>query len=51
MSAGEVAGRTGLARVTVRRYLEYLAATQQASVHSVPHGPGRPQKRYQAIYG
>jgi two-component system, CitB family, response regulator DctR len=45
-SSLEVSDRTGLARVTVRRYLEYLVATNQASVESEPNGTGRPRKLY-----
>jgi two-component system response regulator DctR len=45
-SAATVAEVTGLARVTARRYLEYLVATDQASVESPPTGPGRPRKLY-----
>lgn len=45
-SSVEVAVSTGLARVTARRYLEYLVATDQASVEAVPSGPGRPRKLY-----
>ena len=46
LSAGDVALRTGLARVTARRYLEYLVATGQAAVDAQPAGPGRPTKLY-----
>lgn len=45
-SSLDVAQRTGLARVTVRRYLEYLVSTNQAEVLSEPNGTGRPRKRY-----
>jgi predicted ArsR family transcriptional regulator len=34
--------------VTARRYLEYLVATDQASTHTEPDGPGRPHKLYRA---
>jgi response regulator of citrate/malate metabolism len=47
-SSSEVAQLTGMARVTARRYLEYLVATDQASVEALPSGPGRPRKLYQA---
>jgi response regulator of citrate/malate metabolism len=47
VSSSEIAGTTGLARVTARRYLEYLVATEHASVEAVPSGPGRPRKLYQ----
>jgi response regulator of citrate/malate metabolism len=46
ISSLEVSERTGLARVTVRRYLEYLVATNQAAVEAEPNGTGRPRKRY-----
>jgi len=46
-SSSDIARRTGLARVTARRYLEYLVATDHASVEAVPSGPGRPRKLYQ----
>jgi response regulator of citrate/malate metabolism len=44
-----IAERTGLARVTARRYLEYLVATDQASVCTAPTGPERPRKLYRAV--
>jgi response regulator of citrate/malate metabolism len=44
-----IAQSTGLARVTARRYLEYLVATNQASVFTAPTGPGRPRKLYRAV--
>lgn len=47
-SSTEVATWTGLARVTARRYLEYLVATDQASVEALPSGPGRPRKLYRS---
>jgi two-component system CitB family response regulator len=46
VSSLDVAERTGLARVTVRRYLEYLVSTNQAEVFSEPNGTGRPRKLY-----
>jgi two-component system response regulator DctR len=45
-SSTEIANAAGLARVTARRYLEYLVATGLASVEAVPAGPGRPRKLY-----
>ena len=48
LSSSQVSERTGLARVTARRYLEYLVATDQASVRAEPDGPGRPRKLYRA---
>jgi two-component system response regulator DctR len=46
VSALDVSRKTGLARVTVRRYLEYLVSTKQAVVVAEPHGTGRPRKLY-----
>jgi len=45
-SSTDIAETTGLARVTARRYLEYLVSTDQASVEAIPSGPGRPRKLY-----
>jgi two-component system response regulator DctR len=50
-SATDVADRTRMARVTARRYLEYLVATEQATVDSEPNGPGRPRKLYRSTAG
>lgn len=47
-SAGTIADEIGMARVTARRYLEYLVATQQAGCRTEPSGPGRPRKLYWA---
>lgn len=46
--ADTVADATGMARVTVRRYLEYLVATGEAVSDSDITGPGRPRKLYEA---
>jgi response regulator of citrate/malate metabolism len=46
VTAAYVADAVGMARVTVRRYLEYLVATQQADCRSEASGPGRPRKLY-----
>jgi response regulator of citrate/malate metabolism len=46
LSAADVADRTGMARVTARRYLEYLVVTDQATFETAPTGPGRPRKLY-----
>jgi two-component system response regulator DctR len=46
LSSSEVAASTGLARVTARRYLEYLVTTDEATCDSYPMGPGRPRKLY-----
>jgi response regulator of citrate/malate metabolism len=48
-SSSDVADAIGMARVTARRYLEYLVATGQASVDAIPTGPGRPRKLYQLL--
>jgi response regulator of citrate/malate metabolism len=49
LCSSAVAKRTGLSRVTARRYLEYLVATDQASAFTAPTGPGRPRKLYRAV--
>lgn len=46
MTADELAQRTGMARVTARRYLEHLVSRGQCTVDSVSTGPGRPRKTY-----
>ncbi|HEX7055941.1 MAG TPA: response regulator [Bacilli bacterium] len=46
LSAEEVAELSGLARVTARRYLEYLAQTGQVRLEIDYHGIGRPTNRY-----
>jgi two-component system, CitB family, response regulator DctR len=46
MTAAVVADSAGMARVTVRRYLEYLVSIQQAGCRAEAHGPGRPRKVY-----
>jgi two-component system CitB family response regulator len=45
-SAAEIAARSGVARVTARRYLEYLAASGELTTGSSGSGPGRPTKTY-----
>lgn len=47
-SADEIADAVGVARVTARRYLEYLVVTGQASCQAWSSGPGRPRKLYRA---
>jgi response regulator of citrate/malate metabolism len=47
--SSEIAELTGLARVTARRYLEHLVATDQAVVETWPSGPGRPRKLYRSV--
>lgn len=46
VSADHVAAEACIARVTARRYLEYLVTIGQASVQCVAEGPGRPRKLY-----
>jgi response regulator of citrate/malate metabolism len=46
LSAAQVASLVGVSRVTARRYLEYLAAAGEVTMHSVADGPGRPVKAY-----
>jgi response regulator of citrate/malate metabolism len=46
VTAQELAERMQLSRVTVRRYLEYLAATGEAKVVSLPGVTGRPRNGY-----
>jgi len=46
LSAAEVAERTGVSRVTARRYLEYLATAGEATIDTVADGPGRPVRRF-----
>jgi response regulator of citrate/malate metabolism len=49
ISSSELAGIAGLARVTARRYLEYLVDSGQATVDVGACGqPGRPRKLYAA---
>lgn len=45
-SAEEVAEGTGLARVTVRRYLEYLVRSGEVELHVQYGSVGRPMNRY-----
>ena len=46
MTADEVAAETGVARVTARRYLEYLVTIGQATMEPLVTGPGRPRHVY-----
>ncbi|MBM3677619.1 MAG: response regulator [Actinobacteria bacterium] len=46
LTADEVGRRVGVARVTARRYLEYLEVTGVAEVERESIGPGRPRNRY-----
>ena len=45
-SAEAVAKNASIARVTARRYLEYLVSCNQVEVETHPTGPGRPTKLY-----
>ncbi|WP_155853855.1 hypothetical protein [Arthrobacter sp. H5] len=45
-SASEVAGRLGLARVSARRYLEFLVAQGSARITPKYGAAGRPEKFY-----
>lgn len=45
LSAAECADRVGLARVSVRRYLEHLVTTGSVEV-ALRYGTGRPERRY-----
>jgi response regulator of citrate/malate metabolism len=47
-TADAVAAEAGVARVTARRYLEYLVTIGQATMQPVVGGPGRPRKTYSA---
>ncbi|GAB7051560.1 response regulator [Catenuloplanes indicus] len=46
LSAAEIASRTGVSRVTARRYLEYLAGTGRVVRAPRYGGPGRPEVEY-----
>ncbi|WP_049579938.1 response regulator [Streptomyces sp. SBT349] len=49
LSASECAARTGLSRVTARRYLEHFAATGEVTV-SLRYGvAGRPERRFRWV--
>ena len=45
-SATECSERTGLARVSARRYLEQLVTQQQADVRQRYGTAGRPERRF-----
>jgi two-component system response regulator DctR len=49
VSADEVGQKIGVARVTARRYLEYLDVIGAARIERECHGPGRPRHRYQHV--
>ena len=48
LSASEASERTGLARVSARRYLEQLVAQQEADVRQRYGTAGRPERRFSA---
>jgi len=50
-SSTEIAVKVGLARVTCRRYLEYLVTLGEATARSEPTGPGRPRRVYEERQG
>jgi len=49
LSAEEVAERIGVARVTARRYLDYLNVTGTVNIERSRSGPGRPLNCYRFI--
>ena len=49
LSADEVGRLVGVARVTARRYLDYLDVIGAVSVERECHGPGRPLNRYRQV--
>jgi response regulator of citrate/malate metabolism len=49
LSAAECAERTGLSRVSARRYLDHMAQTGSARVRSRYGIPGRPEHRFQWV--
>jgi response regulator of citrate/malate metabolism len=51
LSAVDVAERTGVSRVTARRYLEFLCETGQADLALRYGSAGRPEHRYQSRVG
>ena len=48
-SANQVAEKAYVARVTARRYLEYLTTLRQVECLTEAEGPGRPQKTYRWV--
>jgi two-component system response regulator DctR len=49
LTADEVGSQIGVARVTARRYLEYLEVVGSAELLRERHGPGRPRNRYRRV--
>jgi response regulator of citrate/malate metabolism len=49
LTADRVGAEVGVARVTARRYLEYLVTIGQAAIEPVVDGPGRPRKTYRPV--
>lgn len=45
-TAAQIGTEAGIARVTARRYLEYLVTIGQATMDCIADGPGRPRKLY-----
>ena len=50
LTAEEVADRAAIARVTARRYLEYLTTVREVDVEAFSTGRGRPRKHYRHAY-
>jgi response regulator of citrate/malate metabolism len=48
-TSSEIGTTVGLARVTCRRYLEYLVTIGEATAVSVATGPGRPRRVYEQL--
>jgi two-component system response regulator DctR len=49
LAAEDVGARVGVARVTARRYLEYLEVIGAVTLERESTGPGRPRNRYRSI--
>jgi two-component system response regulator DctR len=49
LTADEVGREIGVARVTARRYLEYLEVIGAAEIERECRGPGRPRNRYRIV--
>jgi response regulator of citrate/malate metabolism len=49
LSAADVAGATGLSRVTARRYLDHLCRLGSAELNLRYGAPGRPEHRYRLL--
>jgi two-component system response regulator DctR len=49
LTAEEVGAHVGIARVTARRYLDYLEVIGAVTVERECRGPGRPRNRYRYV--